>query len=92
MDKKRYLSKAEAKRLLAAIKDPKLKNMATLMLGLGVKADATYGEVGARLAAMRKRSRHKCQQCDKSFVGITTAKFCSNACRQKAKYQRGKDE
>jgi ribosomal protein L34E len=45
---------------------------------------------GAKLAAMRRTTWHVCQICGKRFSGIATAKFCSNACRQKAKYQRGK--
>ncbi len=28
---------------------------------------------------------HKCEMCPIEFEGIATAKFCSNACRQKAK-------
>lgn len=28
---------------------------------------------------------HKCDFCGNTFEGIATAKFCSNACRQKAK-------
>lgn len=44
--------------------------------------------IGRALASLRKRKRHKCETCEKSFVAIKTAKFCSNACRQKAKYRR----
>lgn len=43
---------------------------------------------GAALAALRGRHWHQCQSCGKRFSGIKTAKFCSNACRQKAKYLR----
>jgi hypothetical protein len=43
---------------------------------------------GAALAALRRTSWHQCQSCGKRFSGISTAKFCSNACRQKAKYLR----
>jgi len=42
------------------------------------------------LSAMRKRIKHKCQVCGKSFKAIKTAKYCSNACRQRAKYERTK--
>lgn len=28
---------------------------------------------------------HKCEICPNTFEGVATAKFCSNACRQKAK-------
>jgi hypothetical protein len=47
---------------------------------------------GAALAAMRRTMWHYCAEpsCGKRFSGIAKAKFCSNACRQKAKYQRSK--
>jgi hypothetical protein len=45
---------------------------------------------GAALAALRRTSWHQCLSCGKRFSGISTAKFCSNACRQKAKYKRVK--
>jgi len=47
---------------------------------------------GAALAAMRRTTWHYCAEpsCGKRFSGIKKAKFCSNACRQKAKYQRAK--
>lgn len=45
---------------------------------------------GAALAAMRRKIRHRCAQCGKGFRGIATAVYCSNACRQKAKYERAK--
>lgn len=28
---------------------------------------------------------HECEICKNKFEGVSTAKFCSNACRQKAK-------
>jgi len=40
------------------------------------------------LAKLRRKVRHKCPVCEKSFVGIKKAVYCSNACRQKAKYRR----
>lgn len=40
------------------------------------------------LAKLRKRVDHLCPICGVTFKAIKTAKFCSNACRQKAKYQR----
>ena len=50
---------------------------------------------GAELAAMRRRMWHRCPQCGRRFSGIAKAVYCSNACRQRAKYQRklaeGKD-
>jgi ribosomal protein L34E len=45
---------------------------------------------GAALAALRRRTRHRCAQCGKRFSGIAKALYCSNACRQKAKYERAK--
>ena len=87
MGKSRFVTKSEARRLLAAIKDPTLRNMVVMKLATG-KANPTFGEAGAALASMRKRTRRKCGQCLKPFMGIATAKFCSNACRQKAKRSR----
>ena len=46
---------------------------------------------GAALAAMRGRHWHVCPSCGKRFSGIKTARYCSNACRQKAKYKRSHD-
>lgn len=43
---------------------------------------------GAALASLRRTPWHLCESCGKRFSGIKTAKFCSNACRQKAKYKR----
>jgi len=43
---------------------------------------------GAALAALRGRHWHVCISCGKRFSGIKTAVYCSNACRQKAKYKR----
>lgn len=47
-------------------------------------------EIGAALSALRKTTWHHCLICGKRFSGISTAKFCSNACRQKAKYAKVK--
>ena len=46
---------------------------------------------GAALAAQRRTSWHACLSCGKRFSGIKTAKFCSNACRQRAKYAKHKE-
>jgi predicted nucleic acid-binding Zn ribbon protein len=48
------------------------------------------GSEGAALAALRKQTRKACLVCGKTFKAIATARYCSNACRQKAKYQRSK--
>ena len=45
---------------------------------------------GAALAALRRTTWHYCRVCGKRFAGITKAVYCSNACRQKAKYKRAK--
>lgn len=42
------------------------------------------------LAALRKRIRHACAMCGKTFNAIKTARYCCNACRQKAKYRRNR--
>ena len=49
---------------------------------------------GAVLAAMRGKHWHYCAEpsCGKRFSGIKTAKFCSNACRQRAKYTKQKGD
>ncbi len=46
---------------------------------------------GAALAALRRTTWHLCASCSKRFSGIAKAVYCSNACRQKAKYARRKD-
>jgi hypothetical protein len=78
---KRYVTKAEEKRVLAAIKDPLVKAVAKRMFGHGERA-------GAALASMRKLDWHICLQCKELFSGIKTAKYCTNACRQAAKRER----
>lgn len=45
----------------------------------------------AELAAMRKIHEHKCTQCGEPFEGIRQAKYCSEACKQRAKYARKKE-
>jgi hypothetical protein len=47
---------------------------------------------GAALAAMRGLYKRRCAEatCRKWFSGIKIAKFCSNACRQRAKYTKAK--
>lgn len=42
------------------------------------------------LAKLRRKVRHKCAICGKTFTALKTAIYCSNACRQKAKYRRRK--
>jgi len=46
---------------------------------------------GAALRALRPVRSYTCQMCGKPFTASDArAKFCSNACRQKAKYERSK--
>jgi hypothetical protein len=45
-------------------------------------------KIGAALSALRKTTWHRCAVCQKRFAGITKAVYCSNACRQKAKYAK----
>ncbi|WP_198266682.1 hypothetical protein [sulfur-oxidizing endosymbiont of Gigantopelta aegis] len=45
---------------------------------------------GATLASMRKKELKKCVVCREEFLGLKRAKFCSNKCKQKDKYQRSK--
>ena len=45
-------------------------------------------KLGSALAALRRTHWHYCYICNKRFSGIKTARYCSNACRQKAKYRR----
>jgi hypothetical protein len=43
------------------------------------------------LAALRRRHSKECAVCGKGFKAIATARYCSNACRQRAKYKRNKE-
>jgi hypothetical protein len=45
---------------------------------------------GQKVCQFRKIIQHTCPVCGASFTALKTAVYCSNACRQKAKYQRGK--
>jgi hypothetical protein len=46
--------------------------------------------LGAQLSAQRKQLTKVCPSCNTVFQGVKIAKYCSNKCRQKAKYIRGK--
>jgi len=46
--------------------------------------------IGAQLSAQRKQYDKVCPSCNEHFNGIKIAVFCSNRCRQKAKYIRNK--
>lgn len=45
---------------------------------------------GKELAALRKRVHKKCAICGRDIIALKQAKYCSNRCRQRAKYQRQK--
>jgi hypothetical protein len=47
-------------------------------------------KIASALSAMRKTTWHYCAVCNKRFAGILKARYCSNACRQRAKYTRKK--
>jgi hypothetical protein len=49
-------------------------------------------KIGSALSALRKTTWHYCAEpsCGKRFAGILKARYCSNACRQRAKYTRKK--
>lgn len=46
----------------------------------------------ANIALARIRQHKPCRCCGRDFVGLKIARYCSESCRQKAKYQRGKGE
>jgi predicted nucleic acid-binding Zn ribbon protein len=47
-------------------------------------------EAGAALSALRRRAQIVCAVCGTSFTALRTARYCSNRCRQAAKYARSK--
>jgi len=47
---------------------------------------------GGRLAAMRRIVRKTCPVCGRTFRGLKTAVYDKNACRQKAKRLRTKEQ
>lgn len=46
---------------------------------------------GAALAAMRRNETKRCAHCGASFTAIRTARYCSERCKQAAKYRRKKE-
>lgn len=46
--------------------------------------------IGRQLSLARTSSSKECEFCDRPFKGIKIAVYCSESCRQKAKYQRNK--
>lgn len=43
---------------------------------------------GAELAALREIERKQCTVCGKEIEGLKSKKYCSESCKQKAKYLR----
>jgi hypothetical protein len=43
---------------------------------------------GAQMAAQRRKVPHTCPVCGISFQALRTARYCSNACKQRAKRKR----
>jgi len=46
--------------------------------------------IGQQLSLARTRVLKECECCHRSFKGLKIAVYCSESCRQKAKYQRTK--
>ena len=49
-----------------------------------------FVNAGKQLASLRRRIRKDCEMCGREIVALKQAKYCSNRCRQRAKYQRQK--
>ena len=47
-------------------------------------------EAGKALADARPKKTIHCAVCGKEFVTVGHGKYCSNACKQRAKYYRNK--
>jgi predicted nucleic acid-binding Zn ribbon protein len=47
--------------------------------------------LGAALAALRKRARRACSVCGKKFEATTRARYCSTSCKLKAYRARKSD-
>ncbi len=45
---------------------------------------------GAELAALREIERKECAVCGTVIEGLKSKKYCSESCKQKAKYNRKK--
>lgn len=49
-------------------------------------------EAGKRLSDARPKREQPCAVCGKVFITMGRGTYCSNACRQKAKYARNKQQ
>ncbi len=47
---------------------------------------------GSELAALRRHVNASCVICGNPFVGLVTRLYCTDACRQKAKYRKKRTE
>lgn len=45
---------------------------------------------GAELAALREIERKQCAICGTEIEGLKSKKYCTERCKQKAKYERQK--
>ena len=45
---------------------------------------------GRALVALRRKVSHSCAVCGKAFRGYVNARYCSDACRWRAAYERRK--
>ena len=50
----------------------------------------TAAQKASEILRSFNRAEHVCAVCGKTFTAYKQAKYCSNACRQKAKYARAK--
>jgi len=50
----------------------------------------TGSNAASQLASMRRIVSHTCPVCETEFEGLKRAVYCSEACKQRAKYQRKK--
>lgn len=48
----------------------------------------THHTPGAQLAMQRRKAERPCAQCGRVTAMLATARYCSNACRQRAKHAR----
>ena len=49
-------------------------------------------DAGRALVAARKPKSKRCPVCDKEFVTVGRGVYCSESCKQRAKYRRGSEK
>lgn len=52
--------------------------------------EKTSSKLAAQLSRSRKRFEKHCEHCGGTFQGLKIARYCSESCKQKAKYLRTK--